>query len=73
MNLFFATLLSPLLGGLLLGIINNPKWAARLNIATGVSTFTFAVLLAIQVLGVKSFDAMGGWFHLDAYNVFLIA
>jgi len=73
MNLFLATLLSPLLGGLLLGFINHPRWAARLNIVTGISTFIFSILLAIQVLDAKSVDAMDGWFHLDAYNVFLIA
>jgi len=72
MNLFLATLLSPLLGGLLLAIINNPRLAARLNVVTGISTFIFSVLLALEVLGVKSVDAMDGWFHLDAYNVFLV-
>ncbi len=73
MNLFIATLLSPLLGGLLLGVINQPRLAAWLNVATGATTFVFSILLAIQVLDVQSFDAMGGWFHLDAYNVFLVA
>ena len=73
MNMFLATLLSPLIGGILLGLIDHPRLAARINVATGVSTFVFSLLLAVQVLDVKSVDAMGGWFHLDAYNVFLVA
>ncbi|MDX8394763.1 MAG: hydrogenase 4 subunit F [Mariprofundales bacterium] len=73
MNLFLATLICPLIGGLLLGVINHPRFAARLNIITGIFTFIFSILLVIQVLDAKSVDAMNGWFHLDAYNVFLIA
>jgi len=73
MNLFVATLLSPLLGGMLLGLIRNPALAAKLNILTGVITFIFSIMLAIQVVGHDAVDAMGGWFHLDAYNVFLVA
>jgi len=73
MNLFLATLLSPLLGGLLLAVVNHPKWASRINITTGTTTFIFGLLLAMQVVNAKSFDALDGWFHLDAYNVFLIA
>lgn len=73
MNPFVATLLSPLIGGLLLAVVNNPTWAARLNVATGVCTFVASMVLTVQVLDVKSFDALGGWFHLDAFNVFLIA
>lgn len=70
--MFLATLLSPLIGGLLLGMISNPKLAARINIATGIFTFIFSLLLALQVLHVQAFDALGDWFHLDAYNVFLV-
>jgi len=72
MTMFLATLLSPLIGGLLLGVIDHPRLAARINVATGIFTFTFSLLLAMQVLDVQSLDAMGGWFHLDAYNVFLV-
>ena len=73
MNLFLATLLSPLLGGLLLGLIEAPRLAARINVLTGICTFVFSLLLAFQVLHVSSVEAMGGWFHLDAFNVFLVA
>jgi len=73
MNLFVATLLSPLLGGLLLGLIRSPALAARVNILTGIATFVLSLLLSMQVVGHDAVDAMGGWFHLDAYNVFLVA
>lgn len=72
MNMFLATLLSPLIGGLLLGLIKHPKWAARVNVITGISTFIFSLFLAAEVLHAQAFDAFEGWFHLDAYNVFLV-
>ncbi|MDQ6996150.1 MAG: hydrogenase 4 subunit F [Mariprofundus sp.] len=73
MNMFVATLLSPLIGGMLLGLIRSPELAAKINILTGITTFVFSVLLAMQVVGHDAVDAMGNWFHLDAYNVFLVA
>ncbi|MDX8387390.1 MAG: hydrogenase 4 subunit F [Ghiorsea sp.] len=72
MNFFVATLISPLLGGLLLAIVHSPKWAARLNILTSSATFLFSILLAVEVLGKNSLEAFNGWFYLDAYNVFLV-
>jgi len=73
MNFFIATLITPLLGGLLLGIIRSPKHAATFNILTSSITFLCSLLLAFEVLGNDSLDALNGWFHLDAYNVFLVA
>jgi len=73
MNLFIATLIMPLLGGFILGLVRSPKWAANINIITGSLTFTLSLLLAIQVLNTSSLDAMNGWFYLDAYNVFLVS
>jgi hydrogenase-4 component F len=73
MNFFIATLLTPLLGGLILGVVRSPKLAAKLNILTSSLTFIFSLLLAFEVLGKDSLDALNGWFHLDAYNVFLVA
>ncbi|MDQ6955001.1 MAG: hydrogenase 4 subunit F [Mariprofundaceae bacterium] len=73
MNFFIATLLTPLLGGILLGLLRNPKRAAKLNILISATTFTFSILLALQVLGQESLTTLNGWFYLDAYNVFLVA
>jgi len=73
MNMFIATLLSPLVGGLLLALIRNPATAAKFNILTGMFTFLFSVILSMQVVGHDVVEAMGGWFYLDAYNVFLVA
>ena len=73
MNYFIATLLTPLLGGILLGVLRNPKLAAKLNILTSATTFGFSILLAMQVLEQESLTTLHGWFYLDAYNVFLVA
>ncbi|MDQ6969228.1 MAG: hydrogenase 4 subunit F [Mariprofundus sp.] len=73
MNFFLATLLTPLIGGVLLAMIRNPKLAAKLNVLTSCVTFTFSLLLAFTVLGKDSIHAMNDWFYLDAYNVFLVS
>lgn len=73
MSLFLAMLLAPLVGGLLLAAVRDPRWAARVNIATGAATFAFSLGLAARVLDAHGFDALGGWFHLDAFNAFLVA
>ncbi|MDQ6995425.1 MAG: hydrogenase 4 subunit F, partial [Mariprofundaceae bacterium] len=73
MNFFVATLLTPLLGGLILGMVHPPRLAARINVLVSSLTFTFSLFLAFEVLGKNSITAMGGWFYLDAYNVFLVA
>jgi hydrogenase-4 component F len=73
MNLFLIVLFTPLLGGLLLAGIRHPRWAARANIAIGMVTFTFSLGLAMQVLNARGFNTLDGWFHLDAYNAFLVA
>jgi len=72
-NLFLAMLFAPLLGGLLLAGIHQSRWAVRVNVATGAITFALSLGLAGQVLDAHGFDALGGWFHLDAYNAFLVA
>ncbi|RMD75135.1 MAG: hydrogenase 4 subunit F, partial [Bacteroidetes bacterium] len=73
MSLFLATLAMPLLGGLLLGMLNNPALAARLNVAVGIATFTASLGLAGVVLTSGAQESIGGWFFLDAFNVFLVA
>ena len=73
MNLFLATLLMPLLGGLILALIRSPSLAARVNILTATLTWIFSLLLALDVLRHAAIDTMQGWFHLDPFNVFLVA
>ena len=72
MNLFLATLLMPLLGGLILALVRSPQLAAKINIVTASLTFICSLLLADEVLRHATLDTMHGWFHLDAYNVFLV-
>jgi len=73
MNLFIATLLTPLVGGIILGFIQSPTLAAKLNILTSLLTFIFTIFLSVDVLNHVTTDTMHGWFHLDAYNVFLVS
>lgn len=68
-----GTLCTPLLGGLLLGVIRSPIVAARVNIVISSLTFIFSLFLAVEVLGENAIHAMHDWFYVDAYNVFLVA
>jgi len=72
MNMFLFTLLSPLLGGMILGIMQHAGRAAIVNIMVAAVTFGGSIALAIQVLAQGDLHASGSWFYLDAYNVFLV-
>jgi len=71
-NLFVATLSAPLLGGLVLGLVRHPAWAARLNVAISAITFGLSLLLAARVLHRHTLLQFSELFYLDAYNVFLV-
>ncbi|MDQ6976347.1 MAG: proton-conducting transporter membrane subunit, partial [Mariprofundaceae bacterium] len=72
MNFFVATLLTPLMGGLILAIIRPPRLAASFNILISSLTFVFSLFLAFDVLEKNALSAMNNWFYLDAYNIFLV-
>ncbi len=72
MNLFLATLAMPLLGGLLLAAIARARLAAAINVLTGAATFAASLGLAWMVLNRGAQEGIGGWFFLDAFNVFLV-
>ncbi len=73
MNWFLFTLLSPLLGGLLLAFIRDRHHAFAINISFSATTLIGSLALAMQVLQQGGHEALNGFFFLDAYNVFLIS
>ncbi|RMG91788.1 MAG: hydrogenase 4 subunit F [Zetaproteobacteria bacterium] len=72
MSMFLGTLVAPLFGGLMLALVANTRLAFGINVATGVATFGFSLALALGILEKGALNPVGGWFFLDAYNVFLI-
>lgn len=72
MNLFAAMLAFPLFGGMALGLVRHPVWAARLNVIVSAATFVLSLLLVARVLHRHALVQFSDLFHLDAYNVFLV-
>lgn len=72
MTLLEATLLSPLLGGLLLAIMGHRPVAGWINVAVGVLTFGAALAMALQVFEHGPQLSSGRMFYIDAFNVYLV-
>ena len=72
MSWFTLTLISPLIGGGILGFVRHPGLAARINVAFSAATFGVSLGLAHDVLGHGPHASHSGFFMVDAYNVFLV-
>ncbi|MFA7386695.1 MAG: hydrogenase 4 subunit F [Thiohalobacteraceae bacterium] len=69
----YFTLLLPFGGALLLALVTNPAVAGWLNVAISVGTLVAAVTLALSVLDQGPLLSPGGWFYIDAFNIYLVA
>ncbi len=72
-NWFSFTLLSPLIGGLLLAFTRQAEKAFSINVIFSAATFLGSIGLALDVLQVGAHEALNGFFFVDAYNVFLVS
>jgi len=66
------TLLFPLFGALLFGLIGHWRSAKNINIAINGATFVAALLLALEVFENGPILSTGKFFFVDAFNVYLI-
>jgi hydrogenase-4 component F len=66
-------LLTPLLGGLLMGLFGMRKDAPEINSAMSFGTFLASVMLTIHVISEGAFSVWNEQFFVDAFNVFLVA
>jgi len=73
MNWLLLTLISPLAGGLVLAFTRHAERAFTLNILFSATTFIGTLGLALDTLNAGTHEVLGGFFFLDAYNLFLIA
>jgi len=73
MNWFIATLAAPLAGGVILAWVQRVRAAGWINIAVSAVTFGASLMLSLQIQSGGSVLAIGGFFFLDAYNVYLVA
>ncbi len=67
-----AVLGFPLLGGALLAIWGERRWAPEFNSATSLCTFLAASLLAFRILVSGPLIVLNEQFFVDSFNVFLV-
>ena len=73
MTLLEITLLSPLIGGLLLAIIGHRPMGGWINVAVGAVTFATSLAMALDVFAHGPTLSSGRMFYIDAFNVYLVA
>ena len=73
MTLLEITLLSPLIGGLLLAIIGHRPIGGWINVAVGAVTFATSLAMALDVFAHGPTLSSGRMFYIDAFNVYLVA
>lgn len=72
MTALVLTLLFPLFGVLLLGVIGHWRYAGGVNLAICTVTFATALFMAIDVFQHGPLLSTGKLFYIDAFNVYLI-
>lgn len=73
MTLLDVTLLTPLLGGLLLAFIGHRPAGGWVNVGVGAVTFGASLLMALNVFANGPTLSSGKMFYIDAFNVYLVA
>ena len=72
MTLLDITLLSPLIGGLLLVIIGHRPIGGWINVVVGAFTFATSLAMALDVFAHGPTLSSGRMFYIDAFNVYLV-
>ncbi len=73
MTLLEITLLSPLIGSLLLAFIGHRPIGGWINVAVGAVTFATSLAMALDVFAHGPTLSSGRMFYIDAFNVYLVA
>ncbi|HEX9721293.1 MAG TPA: proton-conducting transporter membrane subunit, partial [Ramlibacter sp.] len=73
MTLLDITLLSPLIGSLLLAIIGHRPIGGWINVVVGAVTFATSLAMALDVFAHGPTLSSGRMFYIDAFNVYLVA
>lgn len=72
MDPLLLVLLTPLLGGLILGLIGDRDVAPEINVGFSLVTFAASALLTAQIIAGGPTFAFGKLFFIDPLNVFLV-
>ena len=73
MTLLEITLLTPLIGSLLLAFIGHRPIGGWINVAVGAVTFATSLAMALDVFAHGPTLSSGRMFYIDAFNVYLVA
>jgi len=73
MTLLEITLLSPLIGGLLLVFIGHRPIGGWVNVVVGAVTFATSLAMALDIFAHGPTLSSGRMFYIDAFNVYLVA
>jgi hydrogenase-4 component F len=73
MTLLDITLLSPLIGSLLLVFIGHRPIGGWINVVVGAITFATSLAMALDVFAHGPTLSSGRMFYIDAFNVYLVA
>ncbi len=73
MTLLDITLLSPLIGSLLLAFTGHRPIGGWINVAVGAVTFATSLAMALDVFAHGPTLSSGRMFYIDAFNVYLVA
>ncbi|HQU15180.1 MAG: hydrogenase 4 subunit F [Chromatiales bacterium 21-64-14] len=72
MSALYLTLLLPLAGAVLLGLMGYRSVAGWVNVAVCAATFAASLVTALEVLRVGPLLSPGRMFYIDAFNVYLV-
>jgi hydrogenase-4 component F len=73
MSALYLTLMIPLFAGMLLALLGDRRGAAVFNVSASVGGLAASVWLARTVLQQGPLGGEAGQFHIDSFNVYLIA
>ena len=73
MTLLEITLLTPLLGGLLLAFVGHRPFGGWINVAICAVTFGASLAMALDVFAHGPHLSRGHMFYIDVFNVYLVA
>src|SRR5713101_4137206 len=72
MDPLLLVLITPLLGGLMLGLVGHRDLAPEVNVGFSLTTFIAAALLTAKIIASGPSFAFGKLFFVDPLNVFLV-
>ncbi|NMM39090.1 MAG: hydrogenase 4 subunit F [Glaciimonas sp.] len=72
MDPLLLVLITPLLGGIVLGLVGQHEAAPEINVGFSLTTFIAAAILTVKIIASGPIFALGKLFFVDPLNVFLV-